>query len=219
MNYINFLKLTFWIFWKWTKEGRAFTWSMIFFPSEATFNVLFQLSWFEKAITECYKNYKNLINKTSWLQLILQECKLNNIQVNLIIILLIFVKKQTLLGKSNGSWIAIILQENWIGRRCEFLQFSPYSVGVYYFCTVEWYCLCKYPDIKLYGHHEMVAEDSILPASKTLALAQWKILLIFFHIKLIHTRMAKGCGTRRRNLLKQLLGRYFKPFPIRGYVR
>ena len=26
----------------------------------------------------------------------------------------------------------------------------------------------------------MVAEDSILPASKTLALAQWKILLIFF---------------------------------------
>ena len=85
--------------------------------------------------------------------------------------------------KKNGSWIAIILQENWIGRRCEFLQFNPYSVGVYYFCTVEWYCLCKYPDIKLYGHHEMVAEDSILPASKTLALAQWKILLIFFSNK------------------------------------
>ena len=82
--------------------------------------------------------------------------------------------------RNNGSWVAIILQENWIGGRCEFLQFSPYSVGVYYFCTVEWYCLCKYPDIKLYGHHEMVAEDSILPASKTLALAQWKILLIFF---------------------------------------
>ena len=63
----------------------------------------------------------------------------------------------------------IIFVENWICR-CEFLVFNPYSVGVYYFCTVEWYCLCKYPDIKLYGHHEMVAEDSILPASKTLAL-------------------------------------------------
>ena len=80
------------------------------------------------------------------------------------------------------------------------MQFSPYSVGVYYFCTVEWYCLCKYPDIKLYGHHEMVAEDSILPASKTLALAQWKILLVFFSHQVDSSVQPKpGFGNGNRN--------------------
>ena len=46
-------------------------------------------------------------------------------------------------------------------KRCEFFPFNTFRGSI----LLEWYCLCKYPDIKLYGHHEMVAEDSILPAT------------------------------------------------------
>ena len=63
----------------------------------------------------------------------------------------------------------------------------------------------------------MVAEDSILPASKTLALAQWKILLIFFSHQIDSYKDGKRMWDMETKV-KQLLGRYINPFPIRGEV-
>ena len=63
----------------------------------------------------------------------------------------------------------------------------------------------------------MVAEDSILPASKTLALAQWKISFIFFSHQIDSYKDGKRMWDMETKV-KQLLGRYINPFLIRGEV-